>query len=161
MIGDKMRKKMNEQIKHELDSAYLYRAMAAYFHSVDWNGMASWMLHQADEEEEHAMKFFHHIIEREGRVELLGLKEPNLSWDNSLGAWKDALAHEKFITGRINELMKLAVEEKDYPAIILLKWFIDEQVEEERSVHEVVKILDRINRDPGAMYELDNRLAKR
>ena len=161
MIPEKMLRKMNEQIKHELESAYLYRSMAAYFYSVDWKGMASWMLNQAGEEEEHAMKFFNHVIEREGRVELMAIKEPQAQWDNPMAAWKDAHAHEKFISGRINELMELAYEEKDYPSYSMLKWFVDEQVEEERSTHEVVKTLDRIGKQAGAMLQLDNQLGKR
>ena len=70
MIGKKLRDAMNEQVKNELESYYIYLSMAAYFHSTNLDGMAHWMRCQAHEEMVHAMKFFDHILERGGKVTL-------------------------------------------------------------------------------------------
>ena len=104
MIGKKLRDAMNEQIKHELESYYIYLSMAAYFHSENLDGMAHWMRVQCHEEQVHAMKFFDHIIDRGGQVELLDLKQIKTKWSSPLEAWKDAYEHEKFVTGKINSV---------------------------------------------------------
>jgi ferritin len=161
MIGNKMLALMNEQIKHELESAYLYRAMSAYFADQGWDGMAHWMKVQAGEEEEHADKFFHHIVEREGRVELFALAQPRKEWESPLTAWKAAYEHELFISASINGLVKLAGEENDYAAIPLLNWFVEEQVEEEKSPHDIMKQVEKIKDSVNGMYMLDSHLAKR
>ena len=131
MIKKKIRDAFNEQIQHELFSAYLYLSMAAYFHSLGFDGMAQWMRVQTMEEMTHAMKFFDHINEREGDVELLEIEKPQTKWKSPLEAFKAALKHEKFITGKINDLVKLSNKESDFASKSLLQWFVDEQVEEE------------------------------
>ena len=102
---------MNEQIKHELESSYIYLSMVAYFHSQNLDGMAHWMRCQVHEETIHAMKFFDHIISRGGAVVLLDLKQLKLTWESPLEAWKDAYAHEQFVTAKIHNLIKIAREE--------------------------------------------------
>ena len=99
MIGQRMQDAMNEQIKHELESAYLYLSMVAYFESTGMEGMAQWMRVQTQEEVGHAMRFFNHIAEREGRVELPALSKPQKDWASPLEAFKAAYEHEQFITG--------------------------------------------------------------
>jgi len=113
MIGKKMRDLMNEQIKNELESYYIYLSMVAYFHSRNLDGMAHWMRCQAHEEMIHAMKFYDHIIDRGGTVELLNLKQLKTKWKSPLEAWQDTLEHEKFITAKIHDLVKLSRKEND------------------------------------------------
>ena len=107
---------MNEQIKNELESYYIYLSMAAYFHEQSLDGMAQWMRSQAHEETTHAMKFFDHIIDRGGKVVLQDLKQLKTDWASPLEAWQDAYKHEQFISGKINDIMTVVREEKDYPA---------------------------------------------
>ena len=121
MIGDKIQKAMNEQIKNELESYYIYLSMAAYFHSQNLDGMAHWMRCQSHEETTHAMKFFDHIIDRGGEVTLLDLKQIKTTWNSPLEAWQDAYAHEQFITGKINDLRKVARETRHMPASFINK----------------------------------------
>ena len=161
MIGKRMQDAMNEQIKHELESAYLYLSMVAYFHSESLDGMAQWMTVQAQEELAHAMKFFNHIDERDGRVELKALSQPQKEWASPLEAFKAAHEHERFITGKINDLVKLAAEEGDHAASILLQWFVTEQVEEESSVHKVVELLKRIGDSGHGLIMADRELGTR
>jgi len=161
MITKKMQDAMNEQIKHELESAYLYLSMVAYFHSLGLDGMAQWMRAQTQEEMVHAMKFFDHIKDREGRIELLPLAQPKKEWSSPLAAFQDAYQHEKFITAKINALVKIAAEETDYPASVLLQWFSTEQVEEESSTSRVAQMLERIGDSGNGLIMLDRELDTR
>ena len=142
MIGKRMLDEMNEQIKHETFSAYLYLSMAAYFGSKGLDGMSQWMKAQAQEELGHALRFYNHIAERGGRVELQAIDKPQLEWESPRDAFEAARTHEQFITGRIDGLAKLADEENDRAAGIMLQWFISEQVEEEDSVQKVLDMLE-------------------
>jgi len=161
MIGKRMQDAMNEQIKHELESAYLYLSMVAYFHSESLDGMAQWMTVQAQEELAHAMKFFNHIDERDGRGELKALSQPQKEWASPLEAYKAAYNHERFITDKINDLVKLAAEEKDHAAGIMLQWFVTEQVEEESSTLKVVDLLERIGDSGHGLIMADRELGTR
>jgi len=161
MINPKMQDAMNEQIKNELESAYIYLSMAAYFDSEGWDGMGQWMRAQAQEEMVHAMKFFEHISERDGRVKLMALAQPQEKWSSALDAFQAAYKHEQFITGTINELVKLANEINDYAANSLLQWFVDEQVEEEASTSKVVQLLERVGDSGNGLVMLDLQLGKR
>jgi ferritin len=161
MISKKMQDAMNEQIKHELESAYLYLSMAAYFHSAGLDGMAQWMRVQTQEEMVHAMKFFDHIRDRDGRVELLALTQPKKEWASPLAAFQDAYEHEKFVTSRINDLVKTATEESDYASSELLQWFTTEQIEEEASTSRVAQALERIGDSGSGLIMLDRELSKR
>ncbi len=161
MISKTMQDAINEQMKNELFSSYLYLSMAAYFADEGWDGMAAWMHKQADEEKEHGMKFFNYLVEREGRVELKAIDKPKHSWESPLDAFREALEHEKFITAKIHELYEKATEEKDSATRIFLEWYVDEQVEEEASVSKIVQMLERIDGHMSGMYMLDSQLAKR
>jgi len=161
MIGQRMQEAMNEQVMHETFSAYLYVSMAAYFHAKGLDGMAQWMMAQAQEEVGHALRFFRHINERGGRVELLAIEKPPAEWDSPLAAYKAALAHEEFITGRIDELVKLAREENDNAAEIMLQWFVTEQVEEEDSVSKVIDMLEIAGEKGPGLLMADRELGQR
>jgi len=161
MIGNVVEQAMNEQIKHETYSAYLYAAMAAYFHSEGLDGMAQWMKAQAHEELGHALRFFNHINERGGRIELQAIDKPESSWSSALAAFEAALKHEEFITERIDNLARIADEEKDRAAGILLQWFISEQVEEEDSVSKVIDMLKLVGERGPGMLMADRELGQR
>ena len=161
MIGERLSNAMNDQIKNEIESFYIYQSMVAYFHSVSLDGMAHWMRCQAHEEMNHAMKIFDHIIDRGGKVILQDLKQLKTEWSSPAEAFKDAYEHEKFISGKINELMTVAREEKDYPAEPLLDWFTKEQIEEEASSGKIADELEMAGADKSALLMLDRELGTR
>jgi len=161
MIGKKVLKAFNEQIKHELESGYLYLAMAADFHNKGFDGMAKWMRIQALEEQEHAMKFFDHIVERGGVVELMELSKPQKEWASPLEAFEAAYEHEKFITAKIDSLVKLAREEDDNAAGVFLQWFVTEQVEEESNASTIVDLLKKVGKAGQGVIMLDMKLGER
>lgn len=160
-LNDKLYKMINDQIKHELESAYIYYSMVSYFVAEGLDGMAQWMTAQAREEMLHAGKFFNFIGERGGKVELQNLKIIKTNWTSPLEAFQDALAHEEFITGKINDLMTAAIEVNDFPAKVLLDWFVSEQVEEEANVGKVVQTLARVGDSGNGLFMLDRELGQR
>jgi len=161
MIGERLEQAINDQIKNELESYYIYLSMAAYFHSISLDGMAHWMRCQAHEETHHAMKFFDHLNDRGGKVVLQDLKQLKTEWSSPLKAFQDAYDHEKFISGKINDLITICREEKEYATEPLLAWFADEQVEEEVSTGKIADELSMVGDDKTALLMLDRELAQR
>lgn len=161
MISTKLRDQINEQIKNELESAYLYAAMVAYFKAENLDGMAHWMSVQTKEEIGHATKFFNYLFERGGVAELKPLNVLKSQWESPLATFKDAYEHEKFITSKINDLMKTALAEQDFAAQGFLDWYVKEQVEEENSFLKVVQLLERAGAAGQAILMIDNILGKR
>ena len=161
MIGKAMQDATNEQINKELYSAYLYLSMAAYFEGKNLPGFAHWMRLQADEEREHAMKFYDFILERGGQVLLKAIAAPTAEWKSNLEVAEEVAAHEAKVTASIHELYELALKEKDYAAQVMLQWFITEQVEEEKNAAELVAKLKMIEERGTAVLMLDHRLEKR
>jgi len=152
---------MNEQINKELFSSYLYLSMAAYFEDKNLPGFANWMRLQADEEREHAMKIYDFILERGGRVELKAIDAPKSEWGSILEVVEEVAAHEAKVTASIHALYEVALAEKDYPAQVMLQWFITEQVEEESNAAEIVASMKMIEARETAVLHLDHQLSKR
>lgn len=161
MLTPKMHVALNDQIHHELESAYIYLSMSAYFESENFPGFAHWMKMQFEEEMEHAFRFYDFIHSRGGQVKLLAIAEPPDTYDSPLAAFENALAHEQKITNDIHNLYSLATEEKDYPSLSFLQWFIDEQVEEEENVGGVVEDIRRVQKSDQGLLMLDRELAQR
>lgn len=161
MISKTMQDAINDQINKEMYSSNLYYSMAAYFENSGLPGAASWMHVQAGEEHEHAMKFFEHLVDRGGKVVLGTIAAPETEWAGPMAAFKAVLEHEQFVTKSIHNLYALAVKEKDYPAQMMLAWFINEQVEEEKNAAEIVASMARIEAHETAVLQLDHQLSKR
>lgn len=160
-MDKKLVKAFNDQIKNELYSAYIYLSMAAYFQAENLSGFARWMTIQAKEEVGHAMKLFGHLTERGARVELQAIDQPQSKFSSAVDVFEKTLAHEKKVTGMINKLYELANKENDYPASILLQWFITEQVEEESTADSILQNLKKIKPDSSAMLMYDQVMKKR
>ncbi len=161
MTFDKIFEEFNEQMNLEFESAYLYLSMSIYFEKQSLNGFANWMRMQYDEEREHAMKFYQYILDRDHIPELRAFEKPKNDWEGTLDVFEETLKHEKMITSRINHLMAVAVEVKDFASQQYLQWFIAEQVEEEATVNEILDQLKMIKDSPSAMYFLNNEMGKR
>jgi ferritin len=161
MISKKMEKALNEQVNAELFSAYLYLSMEAYFKSLNLNGFANWMRVQTQEEVSHAMKIYDFIDERGGRITLKAIDGPETKWDSPLAVFNAVYEHEQKVTNLINDLVNLAIEEKDHATNTFLQWFVNEQVEEEASADQVVQQLKLMEKAPGGLFLLDRELAQR
>lgn len=152
---------LNEQIKHELESAYLYLAMCAHFEAVNFPGFARWMRLQAQEELGHAMRLFDYIHDRGGQVELQALSKPPTDFGTPASIFEQALEHEKLVTRLIEQLHEKASTQKDYATQVFLHWFITEQVEEEKSASTAVDQLRMADNAPAALLMLDGRFGTR
>lgn len=161
MLSERLINTINEQIQYEMFSQNLYLAMAAYCADQDLPGFTNFFKVQAQEENFHAMKFFGYLIDMSARAKVLQIDEPTNEFDSVPDAFKKALAHEQKVTKRIYNLMDLAIEEREHATISLLKFYVDEQVEEESNFTGLVKRLERISNDNQALYALDAELAAR
>jgi len=148
---------MNQQINAEFYSAFLYLSMVAYLENKNLKGFGNWMRVQAKEENDHAMGLYNHLLERGGTVELLEIAKPNHAFGNVMDIATTTLTHEKVVTKKIHDLYELALVEKDFPLQSFLKWYIDEQVEEESNAQELVDKLKIIGA-PSIYSSLDNHL---
>ena len=161
MLNSKIQDAFNGQLNAETFSSYLYLSMSAYFDSQNLAGMSSWMRVQAQEELTHAVKFYDYINERGGRVVLKAVDAPETEWDSPLAAFEHVYAHEQKVTGLINDLVDLALAERDHATHIFLQWFVSEQVEEEDSANEVVQKIKLMGDASGGLFMLDRELGQR
>lgn len=161
MISKKMESALNKQINAELYSAYLYLSMNSYFQSANLMGFANWMRIQALEEMTHADKFYGFINDRGGKVTLAAIEGPPDKWSSTLSVFESVYNHEKKVTKLINNLMDLAIKEKDHATSSFLQWFIDEQVEEEANADGIVQQLKLVGDNAGGLFMLDRELGQR
>lgn len=150
---------INEQLNFEIESGHIYLAMAGYISTLGLEGFENWMMVQYDEELAHAKKFITYLGERGARVHVAGFETPRNEYSSLLEAFEVSLGHEKEVSRRINELMTIAHEVKDYAAISFFQWYVEEQVEEEDNFS---KLIDKIKlvKDAG-LYMLDKEVALR
>ena len=161
MLKPIIEKAINKQINAELWSGYLYLSMSSYFESIGLKGFANWMWIQAREEATHAMRLYNHVIERGGRVILSAIDKVPTQWKSPLEIYKETYKHEQKVTGLINDLVNLAIKEKDHATVNMLQWFVDEQVEEEASADEIVQKLQLIEKNTSGLFMLDQELGQR
>ncbi len=156
-----VRDAIEAQIGRELYSSYVYLSMVASFETANLPGFAHWMRRQSREELEHALKFFDFLLDRGEEVRLPAIEAPPHAFRSPLDTFEQALENEKEITRHINELYELSTREHDYPAQVLLNWFVTEQVEEEKSALEIVERLRMAGEDGAALLLLDREAANK
>lgn len=160
VLSERMQEALNGQFNAEFYSGYLYLSMSAFYEAVDMPGFASWMRVQRLEELSHALKFFDYIAEN-GRVWLKAIEAPPTEWEGMIGPFEAALAHEKKVTGLINDLVKVAEEEGDEATLEFLEYFVKEQEEEEESAEKVVNKIRDAADSAEELDRLDGVLAMR
>ncbi len=161
MISQKLLDALNEQINREFYSEYLYLSMEAYFLSGNLDGFANFFHVQTLEEHAHGMLLYNFLIDREGIVKLKKIDAPASEFKSAIDVFEKTLEHERFVTKSINELMDLALKENDHAAVSFLKWFVDEQVEEEATDSKILSRLKLINGEGHGMLMIDTELAAR
>jgi ferritin len=161
MLNPDFQKVLNEQVKQEYYSSYLYLAMAAYCDSLNLAGFSHWMRLQADEEREHAMRFYDYILDRGGKVALQALPQPPSDFGSPVQVFEQALAHEQEVTSMIHDLYRRASVAQDHASQVFLQGFITEQVEEERTATQILETLRMAGEDKTALLLVDRELAAR
>lgn len=161
MLSQKLEDAINEQINSEFYAAHLYLSMSAYCETQSLGGFAHWLRMQYSEELSHGLKLFDFILDRGGRVVLQAIEQPQVEFESVAAIMEMALEHERKVTALIDSLYELALDEKDYSAHVLLEWFVDEQVEEEKILTEIVDHLRIVGDDGTGLLMLDSRLKER
>ena len=161
MLSERMMGALNEQINKEIYSAYLYLSMSAYSTFVGLKGFANWFMVQYQEEMLHTMKIYDYINDQGGKVTLKDVAQPPTEFGSPLEMFEKTLEHEKFVTKRINNLVDLAIEEKDHASNIFLQWFVTEQIEEEANDNEIISKLKLVGKDGNGLFMIDRELAAR
>lgn len=151
----------NDQVTLELESAHQYLALSAWLECEGLPGMAHWMRMQSGEENEHGMKFFEFLVDRNATVKLGPLPQPVSEFDSVIDVFQASLAAEERVTAAINNVYAIATDARDFASYPLLDWFVNEQVEEEATVQQIIDDLKRIEGNGYAMLMLDRELGGR
>lgn len=161
MISDSMEDALLTQLNHEFYSAYLYLSMSAFCSHLEFNGAASWLKLQYEEEHMHATKIYNYLVEQGVQVVLKDLKKPPSDFGGILGVFNSSLEHEQRMTARLNDISDQALKEKDHATYNLLQWFVNEQVEEEATLGGIISKLKLVKEDGYGLLMIDNELGER
>lgn len=161
MINKKVVQALNQQLNNELYSAYLYLSMSSFTTHIGLKGAANWFMVQYQEEMVHAMKFYDYINSQGEHARLNAIAAPPVEFGTLLSMYEQTLKHEQFITKCINDLMDLAVKEKDHATQIFLQWFVTEQIEEEGNDNDIIAQLRLVGDSPQGLMMIDRDLAGR
>lgn len=161
MLSQKMVDALNEQTNKEIFSAYLYMSMSISANDMGLKGTAHWFMVQFHEEMLHAMKIQEYVQRQGGKARVLAIEEPQKDFESLPAILEKTLSHEQLVTGLINDLMDLAVSEKDHATRIFLQWYVSEQVEEEENANDILTRLKLIGDDKQALLMFDGELGAR
>ncbi len=156
-----LEKLLQDQVRHEWYSAYLYLSMAAWCESMNLEGFAHWMKKQAGEEQAHGQKIFDYLIDRGVKVVLQAIAQPPSDFASPLEVFEKSLEHERKVTSLIHAIAEAAEKAKDHPTKVFIQWFVMEQVEEEKNASRYVEMLRKIPPTSGGILEVDHRLSRR
>jgi ferritin len=160
MIGKQMAIELNAQINREFFSAYFYLSMSSYSDFLGLKGFAAWFLMKHQEEMQHAMKVYKYVLDQGAQVSLLPIQQPQSTFDSPLAMFEETLKHEQGVTQRFNELVDIAIAEKEHATHIFLQWFITEQIEEEATVAEIINKIRLVGGKGDGLFMIDNQLGK-
>ena len=161
MLNKKVQDAINAQINAEFWSAYLYLSMSAFANTKGYPGIANWFEIQYQEELDHVKIFFDYVLQRDGEVQLQPIDGVPTKWGSPLNMFEETLKHEQKVTSLINNLYSVSLAENDFATQSMLKWFIDEQVEEEENAKKIIDSLRMIGDNGYGLYTLDKDLATR
>lgn len=159
MIKEAVEKAIIHQIKNEEHSSRLYLSMASWCQVNGYPGAAAFLYKQADEERMHQLKFIHYLNDRAGYSQLLALDNPTASYSSLLDVFEKVMKHEEFITASINDLYEVALVNKDYTTGNYLQWFINEQIEEESTMHGILDKMKLAGNESGGLFHIDKELS--
>jgi ferritin len=159
MIKEAVEKAIINQIKNEEHSSRLYLSMASWCQVNGYPGAAAFLFKQTDEERMHQLKFVHYLNDRDGYSKLLALDNPTADYKSLLDVFEKVMIHEEFITASINDLYEIAVNNKDYTTGNFLQWYINEQIEEEKTMHGILDKMKLAGNEAGGLFHIDKELS--
>jgi len=146
---------LNRQLNNELQASYSYLAMSAWFETTAFPGFTQWMTLQSQEETAHAMKFYQYMNDRDCRVTLEAIEKPRTDFDSPLDVFRSSLAQEEKVTEQIHALYNAAEDARDHETKNFLNWFLGEQVEEEKTLRDMIERLELVGDDPIGLLKMD------
>ena len=152
---------INQQISTEFAASFSYLAMAAWCDHHKFTGAGHWLRMQSAEEHAHAMKLFDFVLARDHEVSLEALPKPATDYGSLVEVFERSLEQEREVSRQIDDLYELAFHEKVFAAMAEMQWFITEQVEEEKTVRQLVTKLKMVKDDPSSLLDLDRELGAR
>ena len=161
MVSEKIINLINEQITKEQYAAQLYLSMSAWFYTKDLEGIANYFRVQSKEELMHADKMFDYVHDIGGTIILNEIPKPPYEFSSAQEIFEKALDHERLVTKSIFNIVKAANDEGDFATTSFLQWFINEQVEEEKTARDIVYKFQLVKDDPAALLDLDRELGAR
>ena len=155
MLPKKVEEILNVQIKKEDYSSQLYLSMASWAENNGFEGVSTWFYAQVEEERVHMLKLVKYVNERDGVAAIPGIEEPPKDFENIFVTFDKVLAHEKYISGSINEIVAACIAENDYTTQSWIQWFVNEQIEEEASVKAIIDKLKLLGENNLYMFDRD------
>ena len=152
-------KGLNEHLKLEFRASHEYLAMSIWLSEHDLPGFATWMRKQSSDELLHAQRIIDHLIERDQKVVLPAIAAPPLTWKSAEALCDHVLKNEREVTASINELYAMAEKAKDRPGVIMLQWFVTEQMEEEAAARAVLGRIQLAGNTGVGLLMIDQELA--
>ncbi|MCF6184532.1 MAG: ferritin [Bacteroidales bacterium] len=160
MLKEKVEKALNEQIELEQFSSQLYLAMASWAEKNGYNGTANFLYEHSDEEREHMLKLFHYVNDRGSHAIVPQSEKPESEYKSVQKVFEEIYEHEKMISEKINQLVGICYEEKDFTTVNFLQWYVAEQIEEENLFGTILDKLNLLGGDKAKMYMFDNEMEK-
>jgi ferritin len=158
MISKKVEEAINVQIKKEEHSSRIYMAMASWCETNGYRGAADFLYKQSDEERMHMLKFIKFLNDRGGYSVLDSLEVPVSQYKSLREVFDHVLSHEEFVTASINQVYEVSLNEKDYTTGNFLQWYINEQIEEESTVHGILDQMKLLGDDKAGLFHIDKEL---
>jgi len=134
---------LNAQVGMEFEASLKYDSISAYFTNEELPQLAKFFTKQSAEEREHAHRLIKFILDRDGVVKIPAIPASPHSFPSPVEAVRAAQESEKKVSGSIYALYELACAEKDHATAIMLQWFITEQVEEEATIKQLLRFVER------------------
>ena len=156
MVSSIIEKALNQQIQIEAESSQIYLAMASWAETQGFEGVASFMYAHSDEERMHMLKLVKFINERGGHAQISQLAKPPISFGSFKEMFQSLFDHEVMVSQKINDLVHITLEEKDYATHNFLQWYVAEQIEEEALARNILDKINLIGDDKGGLYLFDN-----
>jgi ferritin len=155
MLSQKVENILVAQIEKEAYSSNLYLSMASWAETNGFEGTAQWFYAQAEEEHQHMLKFLGYINERGGKAIIPALNQPPVDYKDIRDIFEQVFEHEKYISKSINNIVGVCMDEKDFSTNNWVQWFVNEQIEEEKSVRGIIDKLNLIGAHSLYLFDKD------
>ena len=160
MLSQNIVKYLNDQLNLEFYSSNVYLQMSAWADNNGFPGAAKFLKAHATEEMEHMRRLFTYLNETGALAEIYAIEAPQAKYDSFKSLFATVFEHEQHVTAKINELVEVAFDAKDYSTFNFLQWYVAEQHEEEFLFNSILNKFRLLGEDGKALYYIDKDLEK-